>query len=886
MRFLKHIAALLVIISLVLYNSTYGIQVTKAAEENSAIQAIEKEVSLLTSLNIIQANEDEGFDPTEIVTRGEFASMLARLIGLEGISFTGESKFTDIDSSASTWSEINLLVQMGIIKGISEDTFGVEYPITYQQAIKMIVCALGYEMYAEKMGGYPFGYVSVAAQKKILKGINVAYDQEAQKGVIIKMMYNALFVDLMRPTGFGNNIQYTIESGRTLMTDNLKVYEITGKVVAAGKSKLIENSSVQEDEIEINGQIFKIGSTNAKDFLGYNVDCYYKIDEQTDKKIIVAIFHDDKTNELVLKADDIVNYSNGTYFYTQEDKSNIYEAKIETKADIIYNGKAIAYNENYMRPTSGKVVLVDTDGNGSYDGVFITQYRNIVVNSIDYYDGTISSKYGEPPIQLDMKDENKSIRIKDKDGYICEIDDIYEGDVISVIESLDKEYYDVTVIRDTVRGTVHEIEEINDKTTIRIDDTEYVLAPSYPNRNEYKIKIGDTGIFALDVDGKIADFTRDENAAMKYGFLIKVHTANDVSNTVQFKIFAADGAKMITPKAAKKVELDGDSVETSDDRLKNLVDPTVGMLIRYELNKDGEVIKIDTPTKGRYEDEDSLFKAYTLTSARYIGSTKAFAQSVVIDSKTVVFLIPTDRSKDEMYRIKNFTYFITDKFYSVESYNSTPDFVTAEALIQYTDIGDGEEIRSSSLMAVIDKITYTIDSDGNRVEKVYLGQNASSKTLLSVDDQLLSVTNNLGPGDVIRYSTNYRGQIDHVVQVYDYNEETKDGLINGSPTGTNGVGIDDGFRVFCGYVYYKKDGIIKVTTQNLRESDEGITLENTESYVVGQFKVSLYDSSKTNQKVSAGSYDDIKDYKHFGNECTKVVVQVGYGVPRSMILYN
>jgi len=84
----------------------------------------------------------------------------------------------------------------------------------------------------------------------------------------------------------------------------------------------------------------------------------------------------------------------------------------------------------------------------------------------------------------------------------------------------------------------------------------------------------------------------------------------------------------------------------------------------------------------------------------------------------------------------------------------------------------------------------------------------------------------------------------------------------------------------------KKDGIIKVTTQNLRESDEGITLENTESYVVGQFKVSLYDSSKTNQKVSAGSYDDIKDYKHFGNECTKVVVQVSYGVPRSMILYN
>ena len=165
-------------------------------EDNPYRQAI----ITLTKLGIINGYEEEDktftFRPEGEITRAEFTKMLITALGRGGYT-TEPTEFSDIDGH---WARYNIKAayDMKIINGFDDGTFRPDEQVTYEQALKMVVCTLGYIDFAEGKGGWPNGYTTQANELKLTKGITGQKNSEpALRQVIAQVVYNALEVKKM-----------------------------------------------------------------------------------------------------------------------------------------------------------------------------------------------------------------------------------------------------------------------------------------------------------------------------------------------------------------------------------------------------------------------------------------------------------------------------------------------------------------------------------------------------------------------------------------------------------------------------------------------------------------------------------------------------------------
>lgn len=153
--------------------------------------ALTEKLETLSAMNIISGYEDGTFRPESNITRAEFAKIITSSIVVDS-AVTEINTFTD---TSEHWASdfIILAKYFGIINGTTETTFEPESNVTYNQAIKMIVAALGYNEEANALGGYPQGYVSVAENLNLLDGISSEpSEQYATRADIAVMTENAL----------------------------------------------------------------------------------------------------------------------------------------------------------------------------------------------------------------------------------------------------------------------------------------------------------------------------------------------------------------------------------------------------------------------------------------------------------------------------------------------------------------------------------------------------------------------------------------------------------------------------------------------------------------------------------------------------------------------
>ena len=116
-------------------------------------------VGILSNLKILTGFEDGTFKPDETVTRAQMAAIICRTLGYEdqAQSSMGTTVFNDV--AADHWASgyINVAQAQQIINGYGDGNYGPEDLVTYEQAVKMIVSALGYDLAAQAKGGYPTG---------------------------------------------------------------------------------------------------------------------------------------------------------------------------------------------------------------------------------------------------------------------------------------------------------------------------------------------------------------------------------------------------------------------------------------------------------------------------------------------------------------------------------------------------------------------------------------------------------------------------------------------------------------------------------------------------------------------------------------------------------
>lgn len=161
---------------------------------NDVIQGtqLEKAVDQMTDFNIVNGYEDGSFRPENNITRAEFSKIIIETIMTEERTTGEEAKFSDVAENHWAKNYIYLSRKLGIVNGVTEDTFSPESNITYEQAIKMIVAALGYEQQAQELGGYPHGYMIEAQELKITEGIKFNDKDYATRGNIVLMLNNAM----------------------------------------------------------------------------------------------------------------------------------------------------------------------------------------------------------------------------------------------------------------------------------------------------------------------------------------------------------------------------------------------------------------------------------------------------------------------------------------------------------------------------------------------------------------------------------------------------------------------------------------------------------------------------------------------------------------------
>ena len=272
-------------------------------------------VELLSALDILKGDENGNFNPDNTITRAEFAAVVCRALGLENsaASAKGATMFKDV--AADHWASgyINLAAGQGIVNGYGNGLFGPEDNVTYEQAVKMLVVALGFEPMAAQKGGYPTGYLVVANTYGMTENVVAAGDAApANRGVVAQLTYNALDIPMMAQTGFGTNVEYKIQDGnngtkyQTLLT-GLKVAKLGGIVeataviggVAAGTMNFLVTDNFDNNAWdEVDKDVTSAGVSNLynlklerriQDKLNAFLDSMEKIEEQfeLDKKEII-----------------------------------------------------------------------------------------------------------------------------------------------------------------------------------------------------------------------------------------------------------------------------------------------------------------------------------------------------------------------------------------------------------------------------------------------------------------------------------------------------------------------------------------------------------------------------------------------------------------------
>lgn len=98
------------------------------------------EVELMASKFVVQGFPEGGFGPDAGVTRAQFASMLARAMGLT--AGQGPGTFADVRPGDWFHPEVTAALRAGIVKGFGDGTFRPNDPVTREQAAAMLVRAL------------------------------------------------------------------------------------------------------------------------------------------------------------------------------------------------------------------------------------------------------------------------------------------------------------------------------------------------------------------------------------------------------------------------------------------------------------------------------------------------------------------------------------------------------------------------------------------------------------------------------------------------------------------------------------------------------------------------------------------------------------------------
>ena len=812
----------------------------------------EEAAELLGALGIMVGDAGTGaFRPADPIIRSEMAKVAVYSVGLEDIaqSSTGSTGFPDVPANHWATGAINVAHQQGMVLGDDIGTFRPDDPVLLQEAIAIIVRAMGYEPAAADKGGYPAGYMYIASSNQLLRGLSGTADKPATRGDIAQLIFNSLTVNLMEQVGFGSSVTYEVVD-KTLLYDKLNVEKGYGQITATGETGLTGGNTTAEDRIQIGENLFYVGDTRAKQMLGYNVLYYARRDKTTDNKTLINVREQaNKNDSVTVVAKNIVavtgdvNAAKTFEYWENTTDTRTKTANIASDAVYIYNGKyKTGITSEQLKPAAGNVTLLDADTNGIYEIVFVNHFTNIVVDTVSTVTGRVTDKYMNGSLVFD-EDNTSVMYTLLKNGEEIDISALREWNVISYTISDDSLLIKGYVSDASVNGIVTEITE--EGYRIGSSTERYKKAASYPN----DIELNDRGTFYLDIEGNIAAV--DEKATVdtevlgtsKYGYLVDAVEETTFNTTLKLKIFTAGGETLVatTPEKLRFNDTYAMAADTVFDSLSG----NMPQLIMYETNTSGEVIAIDTATNGTGTGAPNK-GTFTLNIAETEMTYKSASGklgTVGVTEDTIIFDIPSDAGTDtDKYSIRNHSTLSNNSSYNAIVYDLQENYV-ASVIIITSSTG---LVAAENPLLIVDYIAETQTEDYVVTDRLYGWQNGAKIDILAEDRTTLikSGSTKLQQGDIIQYRLNKDGEIDSITVLFNANNKSTEFITE----------VSDDLTCVYGRVTKKFAGSVNVSING--------TIRN---FATGNATVYLYDSSKVTNNIQVVSAADIELYEE-GNE--------------------
>lgn len=822
-KVISSVAALTMVASSV---AAFAVDFPDVESTASYAQAVQE----LSALDVISGYDDGTFGPDKLVTRAEITKMIVDALAERSSAeaSTESTKFADV--SADHWAKgyINQGVANGFIAGMSDTEFDPDANVTYVQAQKMLVSAIGYETYAQAQGGWPTGYKTYAASLDITKGISGIKDStELTRAQVAQMIDNAMDTPLCviaswKPEWNGTKTpNLEVRDGKegrayeTLFTEKHDAYKVYGRVTETSKTGSVDNDKVtfqvekadnfDDEEVKADSPVSEdmyIGDSKADNYLRtYSQALIQKNDD--DEFTILSIAAAAANKSVTVASEDFdenKSTDEALYFFPAGTTKGSTKYQLDTTngVKIYINGvessKSIAELRDYLdKNETASVTLQKETETGStstsakYNTIMVSSYVTAIVDEVidktnetsvnfDTYSSGIQAK-----MTVNKDDDNYTYSFK-LDGKDIEAKDLQQNDVLNISYDTtgsfkDSSFYDVIVTRNVVDGV--KCTSINDsKGEYTIGGTKYKAAEGM----DIDVETSTEYSLYLDHFGRIAK--ADENSVSKnYGVLKNIYK----------KAGGDYMAQIITKKGTEEeYKVDSDKVNEyatylkyatfySDAKKENKIDTTT---------KDwqSKVVAFDEP---KYSTSQPKSVAYPEQVVEY--SVSSSSNKITIKNGGVIAPTAADAEYKESgnkigsVKMADSTVILDlsevdtkDSYSVVSSLNDGSNYVAygydkskSDNTYRFVIITEGtSSVFNSETQLAIFNGSEVIDKDGDKTA-YNLVVNGEEKQFVLDDDVV--ITGNAGKtvaedafdeGDVLVYATNSEGYISRIYSVF------------------------------------------------------------------------------------------------------------------------
>lgn len=785
--------------------------------------------------------ESFGIDVSEMeyttpVTRGFAANVLSKTLFDELVITPAMTRFADVAPDSPYASAAYLLSNSGIMQGDGTN-FSPENNITYSQAAKIFVAALGQDVVAQAKGGYPAGYLAAASAAGIFDGVAVKADDALTFGDFAKMYYN--FTDCKGFVLSGDNLTSFSKDDTTVLEHKMSRCDM---IYVEGVVTGNQFGTVTDDDmgyISIESSTYQFDCDIDSDIIGYYANAF--LTKRGSKYVVTSIMADPSENVTkVVPGSDLASISMNEIEYYDGDKAKTLKL---SDVSVVRNGKIMTtFTKADLVPLNGGIVLIDNNNDNKYEYLYVQNKQYFTVARTSSENNVVildeASYEGSTHIYINPEDDEFYHRIYTADGKEASFADIKAEDIIRIEGSPEQNMLRVYIVNEVFEGKPEELAP-GEEFPITVNGKAYRLA-SDVNRQPLA-DLSDMNfntVYSFIADGSFIVKTDKVKTDAAYAYVIDTKINSGLSNTISYKLVSED-KQVYAGELADKILYNGKSVE------KSKFTPKSGIVISYRTDSEGKICTIDDAEL--YSEKSN--KIYT--KATGILYSQTYTYPLFMSQDTVVFVVP-DSGEDDDYMAD--LSLVDGNTYTCESYDYNEDDSSVSVVVIYEDVTYDSPgyVDANSPICILKSKTSVLDEEENQVYKLVWLEGQEEKSALVKDTATMNrLVSKMAVGDVFQYSLTGRGLVDNINSLIrlDQNPAYFHNGANSTLEQVYGRVLDAEYKTLPrGYAAK----FVNVFTLDVGAANDKNFLVTSESKAVSYY----YYDSKT-ETVKAGSFDNV-----------------------------